>query len=148
MQVWYPSPAAGAFRKEDFLLATLDESLYELTGELVRFLPRSGREIELNTAESDKLSLKFLSYFLFPSSFSRKSLDLERLMLYFVNFGCIPYLMAGKELSKLIAFVKGALSLIQVSIPSFSARYDHLKILEEQPSSVPALEEEFKLLAI
>lgn len=77
------------------LQATLAESLYELAGELVcfatslpnsavasplisirwlcsfvsqvRFLLRSGREYDNATPESDKLSPRFLGFFLFPS---------------------------------------------------------------------------------
>ncbi|GJM87070.1 hypothetical protein PR202_ga02988 [Eleusine coracana subsp. coracana] len=40
--------------------ATLDESLYELAGELVRFLLRSGRDFENATTDSEKLSPRFL----------------------------------------------------------------------------------------
>lgn len=88
--------------------ATLDESLYELAGELVcvfvilklliiddqiymslcemivlykfqvRFLLRSGRDYENVTTESDKLSPRFLGYFLFRSSYKRQSSDLKR----------------------------------------------------------------------
>ena len=88
--------------------ATLDESLYELAGELVcvfvilklliidvmlymslcemivlykfqvRFLLRSGRDYENVSTDSDKLSPRFLGYFLFRSSYKRQSSDLKR----------------------------------------------------------------------
>ncbi|CAL5382015.1 unnamed protein product [Camellia sinensis] len=44
----------------------------------VRFLLRSGREYEPSATDSDKLSPRFLSYFLFPSSYRRQSFDLKR----------------------------------------------------------------------
>ncbi|MQL96935.1 hypothetical protein Taro_029625 [Colocasia esculenta] len=99
------------------LQATLDESLYELAGELVRFLLRSGREYESTTPESDKLSPRFLGYFLFPSayrkqSFDSKSASFKELSAHIASVKNIlenhaSYLMSEKELSKLVAFVKG-----------------------------------------
>ncbi|XP_078157491.1 uncharacterized protein LOC144553267 [Carex rostrata] len=97
--------------------ATLDESLYELAGELVRFLLRSGREFESATSDSDRLSPRFLSYFLFRSPSRRQSSDLKsgsfkELSPHIASVKNIlenhaSYLMSGKELSKLVAFVKG-----------------------------------------
>ncbi|XP_038995537.1 LOW QUALITY PROTEIN: guanine nucleotide exchange factor subunit RIC1-like [Hibiscus syriacus] len=98
------------------LQATLDESLYELAGELVRFLLRSGRDFEQSSTDSDKLSPRFLGYFLFRSSFSRSSLDkspsVKDQSAHIASVKNIlenhaSYLMSGKELSKLVAFVKG-----------------------------------------
>lgn len=99
------------------LQATLDESLYELAGELVRFLLRSGREYEPATTDSDKLSPRFLGYFLFPSSYKRQSSEARSPSFKEQNAHVASvknileshasYLMSGKELSKLVAFVKG-----------------------------------------
>jgi hypothetical protein len=57
------------------LQATLDESLYDLAGELVRFLLRSGRDIEQAPTESDSLSPKLLGFLIFGSSHKKSSLD-------------------------------------------------------------------------
>lgn len=110
-------PAVSQYCALRLLQATLDESLYELAGELVRFLLRSGRDYENASAESDKLSPKFLGYFLFRSSSRRQSSDLKsnsfkELSAHVASVKNIlenhaSYLMSGKELSKLVAFVKG-----------------------------------------
>ncbi|XP_076948762.1 uncharacterized protein LOC143621133 isoform X1 [Bidens hawaiensis] len=98
------------------LQATLDESLYELAGELVRFLLRSGREYEPANTESDRLSPRFLGYFLFPSSYRRQSTEPSSssreqnahvASVKNILESHASYLMSGKELSKLVAFVKG-----------------------------------------
>lgn len=108
----------------------------------VRFLLRSGREYEPATTESDKLSPRFLGYFLFPSSYRKQSTEPKRYFFLIVPFFTLhalwvlilfylrssptlkeqnahvasvknileshaSYLMSGKELSKLVAFVKG-----------------------------------------
>ncbi|XP_048421699.1 uncharacterized protein LOC103935093 [Pyrus x bretschneideri] len=99
------------------LQATLDESLYELAGELLRFLLRSGREYEQPSTDSDRLSPKILGYFGFRTNFRKQSLDkstsfkeqnarvasAKNIVESHANL-----LMSGKELSKLVAFVKGA----------------------------------------
>ncbi|XP_008785301.1 guanine nucleotide exchange factor subunit RIC1-like isoform X2 [Phoenix dactylifera] len=110
-------PAVSQYCALRLLQATLDESLYELAGELVRFLLRSGREYENASSESDKLSPRFLSYFLFRSPYRRqlsdtKSTSLKELSPHVASVKNIleshaSYLMSGKELSKLVAFVKG-----------------------------------------
>ncbi|AQK75554.1 Quinoprotein amine dehydrogenase beta chain-like [Zea mays] len=134
-------PAVSQYCALRLLQATLDESLYELAGELVRFLLRSGRDFENATPDSEKLSPRFLGYFLFRSPYKRQSSDLRRYTLFFtlktasVGKSLIlfllfdsnsmkelsphiasvmnilerhaSYLMSGKELSKLVAFVKG-----------------------------------------
>ncbi|CAL5331695.1 unnamed protein product [Camellia sinensis] len=110
-------PAVSQYCALRLLQAALDESLYELAGELVRFLPRSGREYEPSATDSDKLSPRFLSYFLFPSSYRRQSFDLKSPSFKEKNAHVASvknileshasYLMSGKELSKLVAFVKG-----------------------------------------
>ncbi|KAJ6807181.1 RAB6A-GEF complex partner protein 1-like [Iris pallida] len=92
-------------------------NLYMNLLELVRFLLRSGRDYENASAESDKLSPKFLGYFLFRSSSRRQSSDLKsnsfkELSAHVASVKNIlenhaSYLMSGKELSKLVAFVKG-----------------------------------------
>ncbi|KAL4562680.1 hypothetical protein LXL04_026710 [Taraxacum kok-saghyz] len=100
------------------LQATLDESLYELAGELVRFLLRSGREYEPTTPDSDKSSSpRFLGYFLFSSSYKKPSTEAKSPSFKEQNAHVASvknileshasYLMSGKELSKLVAFVKG-----------------------------------------
>ncbi|KAL8495177.1 hypothetical protein ACS0TY_019372 [Phlomoides rotata] len=99
------------------LQATLDESLYELAGELVRFLLRSGREYEPSSTESERDSPRFLGYFIFPSSFRKQTQD-ARSSSFKEPSGHVAsvksilenhasYLMSGKELSNLVAFVKG-----------------------------------------
>ncbi|KAI8026736.1 RAB6A-GEF complex partner protein 1 [Camellia lanceoleosa] len=110
-------PAVSQYCALRLLQAALDESLYELAGELVRFLLRSGREYEPSATDSDKLSPRFLSYFLFPSSYRRQSFDLKSPSFKEQNAHVASvknileshasYLMSGKELSKLVAFVKG-----------------------------------------
>lgn len=110
-------PAVSQYCALRLLQATLDESLYELAGELVRFLLRSGRDYENATADSDKLSPRFLGYFLFRSSSRRQSSDLKspsfkELSAHVTSVKNIlenhaSYLMSGKELSKFVAFVKG-----------------------------------------
>ncbi|CAL5383043.1 unnamed protein product [Camellia sinensis] len=111
-------PAVSQYCALRLLQAALDESLYELAGELVRFLLRSGREYEPSATDSDKLSPRFLSYFLFPSSYRRQSFDLKSSPSFKEKNAHVAsvknileshasYLMSGKELSKLVAFVKG-----------------------------------------
>ncbi|KAA8516077.1 hypothetical protein F0562_019256 [Nyssa sinensis] len=110
-------PAVSQYCALRLLQATLDESLYELAGELVRFLLRSGREYESAATDSDKLSPRFLGYLLFPSSYRRQSFDskstsFKEQSAHIASVKNIleshaSYLMSGKELSKLVAFVKG-----------------------------------------
>ncbi|OEL29002.1 hypothetical protein BAE44_0009984 [Dichanthelium oligosanthes] len=103
-------PAVSQYCALRLLQATLDESLYELAGELVRFLLRSGRDFENATSDSEKLSPRFLGYFLFRSPYKRQSSDLKSPHIASVmNIleSHASYLMSGKELSKLVAFVKG-----------------------------------------
>ncbi|XP_024032194.1 RAB6A-GEF complex partner protein 1 [Morus notabilis] len=109
-------PAVSQYCALRLLQATLDESLYELAGELVRFLLRSGRELEPASTESDRLSPRFLGYFLFRSSYRNQSLDkstsFKEQSAHVASVKNIlenhaSYLMSGKELSKLVAFVKG-----------------------------------------
>ncbi|EOA25322.1 hypothetical protein CARUB_v10018639mg [Capsella rubella] len=98
------------------LQATLDESLYDLAGELVRFLLRSGRDIEQAPTETDSLSPKLLGFLIFGSSHKKSSLDksssFKEQSPHVASVKSIleshaSYLMSGKELSKLVAFVKG-----------------------------------------
>lgn len=110
-------PAVSQYCALRLLQATLDESLYELAGELVRFLLRSGREYEQASTDSDKLSPRFLGYFLFRSNSRRQSSDskspsFKEQSAHITSVKNIlenhaNYLMSGKELSKLVAFVKG-----------------------------------------
>jgi len=114
----------------------------------VRFLLRSGKEYDQTPPDSDRLSPRFLGYFLFRSSYKKPSLDkrliyspcsrlhfsdpcnsFQKLIINQVPFlwsstsfkeqsahvasvknileSHASYLMSGKELSKLVAFVKG-----------------------------------------
>lgn len=110
-------PAVSQYCALRLLQATLDESLYELAGELVRFLLRSGRDYENPTnADTDRLSPRFLGYFLFRSSSKRHSFDskssFKEQSVHVTSVKNIleshaSYLMSGKELSKLVSFVKG-----------------------------------------
>ncbi|KAL5572911.1 hypothetical protein UlMin_022508 [Ulmus minor] len=109
-------PAVSQYSALRLLQATLDESLYELAGELVRFLLRSGRDFEPASADSDRLSPRILGYFLFGSSYRKQSLDkstsFKEQSAHITSVKNIleshaSYLMSGKELSKLVAFVKG-----------------------------------------
>lgn len=110
-------PAVSQYCALRLLQATLDESLYELAGELVRFLLRSGREYEQTSTDSDKLSPRFLGYFLFRPSYRRQSSEkssnsFKEQSAHVASVKSIlenhaSYLMSGKELSKLVAFVKG-----------------------------------------
>ncbi|XP_019176206.1 PREDICTED: RAB6A-GEF complex partner protein 1-like [Ipomoea nil] len=108
-------PAVSQYCALRLLQATLDESLYELAGELVRFLLRSGREFEPAPVDSEKLSPRFFGYFLFPSSYQRQSFDskgsFKEQNAHVASVKNIleshaSFLMSGKELSKLVAFVK------------------------------------------
>ncbi|KAI8027231.1 hypothetical protein LOK49_LG02G00320 [Camellia lanceoleosa] len=58
-------PAVSQYCALRLLQAALDESSCELAGE---FLLISGREYEPSTKDLDKVSPRFLSYFLFPST--------------------------------------------------------------------------------
>ncbi|KAI3441774.1 RIC1 domain-containing protein [Psidium guajava] len=110
-------PAVSQYSALRLLQATLDESLYELAGELVRFLLRSGRDYEQASSDSDRLSPRFLGYFLFRSNYKRQSADyrspsFKEQSAHVTSVKNIlenhaSYLMSGKELSKLVAFVKG-----------------------------------------
>ncbi|XVF73146.1 hypothetical protein PTKIN_Ptkin12aG0178100 [Pterospermum kingtungense] len=110
-------PAVSQYCALRLLQATLDESLYELAGELVRFLLRSGRDYEQAYTESDGQSPGFLGYFPFRSSYRRPSLDKGNTSFKEQSAQIAPvknilenhanYLMSEKELSKLVAFVKG-----------------------------------------
>ncbi|KAG2258823.1 hypothetical protein Bca52824_078117 [Brassica carinata] len=110
-------PAVSQYCALRLLQATLDESLYDLAGELVRFLLRSGREIEQAPTEADTLSSpKLLGFLIFGSSHKKSSLDksssFKEQSPHVASVKSIleshaSYLMSGKELSKLVAFVKG-----------------------------------------
>uniref|UniRef100_A0A1D1YHG6 Protein RIC1 n=1 Tax=Anthurium amnicola TaxID=1678845 RepID=A0A1D1YHG6_9ARAE len=110
-------PAVSQYCALRLLQATLDESLYELAGELVRFLLRSGKEYESATPEYEKLSPRFLGFFLFPSTYRKQPVDIKspsfnELSAHIASVKNIlenhaSYLMSEKELSKLVAFVKG-----------------------------------------
>ncbi|KAE9460176.1 hypothetical protein C3L33_07946, partial [Rhododendron williamsianum] len=111
-------PAVSQYCALRLLQATLDESLYELAGELVRFLLRSGREYEPASTDSERLSPRFLGYFILPSSYRRQSFDSKSSPSFKEQNAHVAsvknileshasYLMSGKELSKLVAFVKG-----------------------------------------
>ncbi|CAA7023038.1 unnamed protein product [Microthlaspi erraticum] len=109
-------PAVSQYCALRLLQATLDESLYDLAGELVRCLLRSGREIEQAPTESDTASPKLLGFLIFGSSQKKSSLDkstsFKEQSPHVASVKSIleshaSYLMSGKELSKLVAFVKG-----------------------------------------
>ncbi|KAJ9171414.1 hypothetical protein P3X46_014788 [Hevea brasiliensis] len=109
-------PAVSQYCALRLLQATLDESLYELAGELVRFLLRSGKEYGQTSTDSDRLSPRILGYFLFRSSYRKTPLDkstsFKEQSAHVASVKSIleshaSYLMSGKELSKLVAFVKG-----------------------------------------
>ncbi|CAN6704384.1 unnamed protein product [Malus baccata var. baccata] len=90
---------------------------------MLRFLLRSGREYEQPSTDSDKPSPKILGYFGFHTNFRKQSLDKSLLFLssstslkeqnaHVASVKNIveshaDFLMSGKELSKLVAFVKG-----------------------------------------
>ncbi|XP_039048214.1 guanine nucleotide exchange factor subunit RIC1-like isoform X2 [Hibiscus syriacus] len=126
-------PAVSQYCALRLLQATLDESLYELAGELVRFLLRSGRDFEQSSTDSEKLSPRFLGYFLFRSSFSRSSLDkstsFKDQSAHIASVKNIlenhaSYLMSGKELSKLVAFVKGTQFDLVLQMGTLQSRLD------------------------
>lgn len=109
-------PAVSQCCALNLLQATLNESLYELAGELVRFLLRSGREYEHSNTDSERDSPRLLGYF-FPSSFKKQSHDAKSpsskessahvASVKNILESHASYLMSGKELSELVAFVKG-----------------------------------------
>ncbi|CAN6931158.1 unnamed protein product [Brassica oleracea] len=105
-------PAVSQYCTLRILPATLDESLYDLAGELVRFLLRSGREIEHAPTESHTLtSPKLLGFLIFGSSHKKSSLDkssssFKEQSLHVASVKSIleshaSYLMSGKELSSM-----------------------------------------------
>ncbi|XP_057780587.1 uncharacterized protein LOC130999108 isoform X2 [Salvia miltiorrhiza] len=110
-------PAVSQCCALNLLQATLNESLYELAGELVRFLLRSGRDYEHSSTDSERDSPRLLGYFLFPSSFRKQSNDAKSpsskepsahiASVKNILESHASYLMSGKELSELVAFVKG-----------------------------------------
>lgn len=103
------------------LQATLEESMYELAGELVRFLLRSGREIEVANGEPERKTNSFLGSFLFRSSQAKepsanlqvlKSVTPKETSAHIATVKRIlenhaGYLMSHKMLRELVAFVKG-----------------------------------------
>lgn len=104
------------------LQATLEESMYELAGELVRFLLRSGREIEVvNGEEPERKANSFLGSFLFRSTQAKeptanlqasKSVTPKETSAHIATVKRIleahaGYLMSHKMLRELVAFVKG-----------------------------------------
>lgn len=110
-------PAVSQYSALRLLQATLDESMYDLAGELVRFLLRSGRDYELTTTETEKMPQKLLGSFIFRPTSQKQAVDLKcasnkELSAHIASVKSIlenhaSYLMSGKELSKLVAFVKG-----------------------------------------
>uniref|UniRef100_A0A0C9QVU0 TSA: Wollemia nobilis Ref_Wollemi_Transcript_5142_3834 transcribed RNA sequence n=1 Tax=Wollemia nobilis TaxID=56998 RepID=A0A0C9QVU0_9CONI len=110
-------PAVSQYSALRLLQATLDESMYDLAGELVRFLLRSGRDYEFITTETEKAPQRFLGSFLFRSTSQKQSIDMKSSSNKESSAHIAPvksilechasYLMSGKELSKLVAFVKG-----------------------------------------
>ncbi|KAM2951229.1 hypothetical protein COP2_000754 [Malus domestica] len=126
-------PAVSQYCALRLLQATLDESLYELAGELVRFLLRSGREYEQPSTDSDGPSPKILGYFGFRTNFRKQSLDkstsfkeqnahvasVKSILESHANF-----LMSGKELSKLVAFVKGTQFDLVLQMGTLQSRFD------------------------
>ncbi|XP_042053915.1 guanine nucleotide exchange factor subunit RIC1-like [Salvia splendens] len=110
-------PAVSQCCALNLLQATLNEALYELAGELVRFLLRSGREYEHSSTDSERDSPRLLGYFLFPSSFRKQSNDAKSpsskepsahiASVKNILESHASYLMSGKELSELVTFVKG-----------------------------------------
>uniref|UniRef100_A0A2N9F0P2 RIC1 C-terminal alpha solenoid region domain-containing protein n=1 Tax=Fagus sylvatica TaxID=28930 RepID=A0A2N9F0P2_FAGSY len=127
-------PAVSQYCALRLLQATLDESLYELAGELVRFLLRSGREYEQTSTDSDKLSPRFLGYFLFRPSYRRQSSEkssnsFKEQSAHVASVKSIlenhaSYLMSGKELSKLVAFVKGTQFDLVLQMGTLQSRLD------------------------
>ncbi|EPS67848.1 hypothetical protein M569_06924, partial [Genlisea aurea] len=110
-------PAVSQYCALRLLQATLDESLYELAGELVRYLLRSGREFEPSNADFETDSPSFFGYLALPSSFRKQPVDSKSLSsreqsahissVKSILESHASYLMSEKELTKLVAFVKG-----------------------------------------
>ncbi|OIV90501.1 hypothetical protein TanjilG_32378 [Lupinus angustifolius] len=99
----------------------------------VRFLLRSGREYDQSLTDSDKLSPRFLGYFLFRSSDRKQPLDrstsLKEQSAHITSVKNIlenhaSFLMAGKELSKLVAFVKGTQFDLVLHMGTLQSRLD------------------------
>ncbi|KAH9536131.1 hypothetical protein CY35_17G090800 [Sphagnum magellanicum] len=91
------------------LKATLEVSMYELAGELVRFLLRCGREGEFAEKEADRYSNSlFSSFFLgFTPSTPLVGTDMNYTTVQTILEDHAIYLMGRKELRELVAFVKG-----------------------------------------
>ncbi|XVE77176.1 hypothetical protein DITRI_Ditri13aG0040800 [Diplodiscus trichospermus] len=94
-------PAVSQYCALRLFQATLDESLYELARELVRFLLRSGRDSEqhLQNLTDYLLDSWAISFFILRADVAPVKNILEN---------HTSYLISGKELSKLVAFVNGA----------------------------------------
>uniref|UniRef100_A0A803KZD2 RIC1 C-terminal alpha solenoid region domain-containing protein n=1 Tax=Chenopodium quinoa TaxID=63459 RepID=A0A803KZD2_CHEQI len=124
-------PAVSQYCALRLLQATLDDSLYELAGELVRFLLRSGREYEQAPTE-EGVSPRFLGLFLFSSKkqpFDSKSSSHKEQSAHVTSVRNIleshaSYLMSGKELSKLVAFVKGTQFDVVLHMGTLQSRLD------------------------
>lgn len=102
------------------LQATLEESMYDLAGELVRFLLRSGREFEVANGEPEKKTSSFFGSFLFRYSSAKEPSDNSPSKGFMVKEtnahiatvkrileNHASYLITHMMLRELVSFVKG-----------------------------------------
>ncbi|GKU88051.1 hypothetical protein SLEP1_g2361 [Rubroshorea leprosula] len=156
-------PAVSQYCALRLLQATLDESLYELDGELVRFLMGSGREYEQASPDSDKQSPRFLGHSEFASGLEQIGqklqmgtlqswLDAEFLLAHmcFVKFKewivVLATLLRRSEvfldLFRHNVRLWKAYSMTLQSHPSFTEYHDLLDVLERRLSSVASPEDQ------
>ncbi|KAJ7539613.1 hypothetical protein O6H91_11G101500 [Diphasiastrum complanatum] len=130
------------------LQATLDESMYELAGELVQFLLRIGREYEADDREKDRASHSPLaSLFLrLPSTNFKRPPAVETDMLSSTVRKILEDhaidLMSRKEIRELVAFVKET----QFNLTKFlQIERDRSARLEDFPSALRTIGQKLEM---
>lgn len=103
-------PTIGQKNALRLLQATLQVKLYELAGELVRFLVRSGREFSSTEREDDTSSESLLKSFFsfgFTSAAPKVRADVLHTTVKNILADHALHLLAMKELRELVAFARG-----------------------------------------
>ncbi|CAI5464880.1 unnamed protein product [Closterium sp. Yama58-4] len=103
-------PTIGQQSALRLLQVALQESMYDLAGELVRFLLRSGREYSQAEQEDERASESLLKSFFsfgFTSTAPKARGDVLHTTVKHILGEKATALMSSKELRQLVAFVKG-----------------------------------------
>ncbi|CAI7744404.1 unnamed protein product, partial [Closterium sp. NIES-53] len=103
-------PTIGQQSALRLLQVALQESMYDLAGELVRFLLRSGREYSQAVEEDERASESLLKSFFsfgFTSTAPKARGDVLHTTVKHILGEKATALMSSKELRQLVAFVKG-----------------------------------------